>query len=57
MSDADFLKMMERIRDNENEQLVYLEVIEFERDISLRISKNALSTWEYHSTSTLPSLM
>lgn len=35
MSDADFLKMMERIRDNENEQLVYLEVIEFERDIKL----------------------
>lgn len=35
MSDAEFLKMMERLRDNENDQLVYLEVIEFERDIKL----------------------
>lgn len=35
MTDQEFLKMMEHLRDNENEQLVYLEIVEFERDIKL----------------------
>jgi hypothetical protein len=35
MSDAEFEKMMKRLRDNEDEQLVYLELVEFERDLKL----------------------
>lgn len=35
MSDAQFSKLMEELRQNENQQLVYLELIEFERDLKL----------------------
>lgn len=35
MSDAQFTKMMERLRDNEDKQLVYMEFVEFERDLKL----------------------
>jgi hypothetical protein len=35
MSDAQFTKFMEELRRDENRQMVYLEVIEFERDLKL----------------------
>ena len=35
MSDQEFLKMMEYLRDHEMKQLVYLEIVEFERDLKL----------------------
>lgn len=35
MSDAQFTKLMEKLRDNEDKQLVYLEIVEFERDLKL----------------------
>ena len=35
MSDTQFTKMMEELREDEDRQLVYLELVEFERDLKL----------------------
>lgn len=35
MSDKQFLEFMTKLRDNEDKQMVYLEIVEFERDIKL----------------------
>ena len=35
MSDKQFLDFMTKLRDNEDKQMVYLEIVEFERDIKL----------------------
>lgn len=40
MSDTQFTKMMEDLRRNENKQLVYFEIVEFERELRLQNIEN-----------------